>query len=178
MKELRRMSLGDQVKQALDAAKLRLDPGMMTELLRELESDIEEHIERLERISSVLSPAERAQPERLAQDRRREVAFQSGSDLEDVDSLCEAFERARQILSGLQSGSGVPDLRVLFSNLPGFPGMNSADAEEQARMLEAMLKRAAKAAGRAPAPESDLESEFDFSRTVSPKNRLPRDWQP
>jgi hypothetical protein len=115
--------------------------------------------------------------------RRREVAFKSGCDLEEVESLCDAFSRAREILAGLkQKGSGAIDVKLLFSNLPGLSGMQ-LDGEGPSQLLRGILEGTF-----VPSPESDsdgvvvrpedLERQFDLSRTAAPKNRLPRDWKP
>ncbi|MCC7510677.1 MAG: hypothetical protein IT464_15040 [Planctomycetes bacterium] len=185
MKDLRRMQLSDQVKQALDSAKLGVDQASLNDLIKEIESDIEEHIERLERMHAVMTEDERAHPELLDEIRRREVAFKSGSDLEEVDSLCEAFSRAREILAGLkQKGDGVIDVKLLFSNLPGLSGL-PMDGEGASQLLRGILD----GTYRPPQPEAadvmvraesaeDLEAQFDFSRTSAPKNRLPKDWKP
>ena len=182
MKELRHMQLGDQVRQALEGAKLGFDPATLSELVRELESDIGEHIERLERISGVMTPAERAQPENMENARRQEVAFKSGCDTEEVDSLCEAFSRAREILAGVKGG-GLVDLRLLFSNIPGLTGIELAPGPDgvpkvPAQILEEVLGGKIPFIRRKSKSEPPLEDLFDFSKPAIPKNRLPRDWKP
>ncbi len=182
MKDLRRMQLSDQVKEALDSAKLGVDQSSLNDLIKEIESDIEEHIERLERMHAVMTDDERAHPELLDEIRRREVAFKSGSDLEEVDSLCEAFSRAREILAGLkQKGDGIIDVKLLFSNLPGLSGLQ-IDGEGASQLLRGILD----GTYRPPRSEAadvvvraeDLEGQFDLTRTAAPKNRLPKDWKP
>ena len=189
MKELRQMQLDNQVRQALENAKLKLDPGTLEDFIHELESDIEEHIERLERISGVLIEEERAHPERMEDMRRREVAFQSGCDLEEVDSLCEAFSRAREILAGLKKGgSGVIDVKLLFSNLPGLtglPGTEDGEPGKTSSLLRGLLDGTIHSRPM-PAPDlneltarnDEFEALFDLEGTSAPKNRLPKDWKP
>jgi hypothetical protein len=183
MKDLRTMQLGDQVKQALEGAKLGVDPSSLADLIKEIETDIEEHIERLERMQTVMTTDEQAHPEQMDELRRREVAFKSGCDLEEVESLCDAFSRAREILAGLkQKGSGAIDVKLLFSNLPGLSGMQ-LDGEGPSQLLRGILEGTF-----IPSPQSEsddvvvrpeyLEQHFDLSRTAAPKNRLPRDWKP
>jgi hypothetical protein len=180
MKELRQMQLNDQVRQALEKARLNLDPALLNEAISELETDIEEHIERLERIAGVLQAPERAFPEHMVELRRQEVAFQSGCDLEEVDSLCEAFSRAREILAGLKEEGGVLDIKLLFSNLPGLTGMEFGEGDDKAANL---LRGILDGTIQTPPTENldelvtrntDFEALFDLERTVAPKNRLPK----
>jgi hypothetical protein len=184
MKELRQMQLNDQVREALEGAKLRLDQNMVNELIHELETDIEEHIQRLEKISNVLTEEERAHPELIDGVRRQEVAFQSGCDLEEVDSLCEAFSRAREILTGLKRrGSGVLDVKLLFSNLPGLSGMDVAGEGDVSNVLRGLLdgsvqSRAESDLSDIAARNDEFEELFDLEQTKAPKNRLPKDWNP
>ena len=186
MKELRQMQLNDQVKQALNDAKLKLDPGMLDDFIHELEHDIEEHIERLERISGVLKDEERSHPEEMAELRRQEVAFQSGCDLEEVDSLCEAFSRAREILAGLKGqGAGMLDVKLLFSNLPGLTGFEMNEGGKSSNLLRGLLDGTIHTPGSqqedldALAQQNDeFEALFDLGQTYAPKNRLPKDWKP
>lgn len=185
MKELRQMQLDDQVRQALEGAKLKLDPGTLDDFIHELESDIEEHIERLERIGEVLTAAERANPERMETERRREVAFQSGCDLEEVDSLCEAFDRAREILAGLKQGGGAIDVKLLFGNLPGLSGINATELGKASNVLRGLLDSTihskslpSKDLNAVAASNDEFEALFDLEQTGTPKNRLPKDWKP
>ncbi|MCB9894128.1 MAG: hypothetical protein H6839_06760 [Planctomycetes bacterium] len=188
MKELRQMQLDDQVRQALENAKLKLDPGTLEDFIHELETDIEEHIERLERISNVLHEQERNHPELMEDDRRREVAFQSGCDLEEVDSLCEAFSRAREILAGLKKGGGgVIDVKLLFSNLPGLTGLPGTEDEpgKASSLLRGLLDGTIHTR-KTPDPDlneltarnDEFEALFDLEATSAPRNRLPKDWKP
>lgn len=185
MKELRQMQLDDQVRNALSSAKLQLDPATLDNIIHELESDIEEHIERLERISGVLNENERKSPEQMPELRRQEVAFQSGSDFEEVDSLCEAFSRAREILAGLKGqGSGMIDVKLLFSNMPGLTGLEFDDEGRPSNLLRGILDGTI----QTPKQPEDLdnlatrndefEALFDLSAPSAPKNRLPKDWKP
>lgn len=193
MKELRQMQLSDQVRQALEGTRLGVDPSTLNELIHEIEHDIEEHIERLERISAVMSTEERGHPEHLDELRRREVAFKSGCDLEEVDSLCETFNHAREILAGLRAdgGKGI-DVRLLFSNLPG---LDLGNQENAAQILRGLLDGTINArrntqplrktesqpkAGDASKQglDGDLEGLFDLDTPYVPKNRLPKDWKP
>ncbi len=182
MKDLRTMQLGDQVKQALEGSKLGLDAGSLSDLIREIESDIEEHIERLERMKAVMADDEQANPELMDELRRREVAFKSGCDLEEVESLCEAFSRAREILAGLkQKGGGLVDVKLLFSNLPGLSGMQfegDGPAQILRGILEGTLQREDSTIDDVVVRPEDLDSQLDLTRTAAPKNRLPRDWKP
>lgn len=178
MKELRHMSLGDQVRQALEGEKLGLDAGTLADLIHELEHDIEEHIERLEKMSGAMTEQERNFPENMATSRRAEVAYQSGCDMEEVESLCTAFARAREILAGSAQGA-VLDLKLLFSNLPGLAGADGVP-KVPAQLLEDLLNgklplRKARTTGSA---EGELEALFDLERVSAPKNRLPKDWKP
>lgn len=182
MKDLRTMELGDQVKQALEGAKLGVDSSSLSDLIREIETDIEEHIERLERMGAVMNNDERSHPEMLDEIRRREIAFQSGCDLEEVESLCEAFSRAREILAGLKQQGGVIDVKLLFSNLPGISGM-SFDGEGASELLRGLLDGTFRPSKGSESEDvvvrpGDLEEQFDLTRTSAPKNRLPKDWKP
>lgn len=187
MKELRQMQLGDQVRQALEGARLGFDANTLSELVRELETDIEEHIERLERISGVMTEPERAQPELMETLRRTEVAFKAGCDLEEVESLCEAFTRARELLAGGMGNGGVLDLKLLFSNIPGLNGLDiTRDAngvpKVPSQIIEEVLGgkfsvRKLEKAPETPA-EPSLEELFDLEKTSAPTNRLPKDWKP
>ncbi len=190
MKELRQMQLSDQVRQALEGARLGVDASTLNELIHEIEHDIEEHIERLERISAVMTAEERAHPEHLDELRRREVAFKSGCDLEEVDSLCETFSRAREILAGLrtENGKGI-DVRLLFSNLPG---LDLGNQENAVHILRGLLDGSINARRNTqplrktesqPKPENStdpaaMDNLFDLDAPYVPKNRLPKDWKP
>lgn len=183
MKELRHMQLGDQVRQALEGAKLGLDPAALKDLVHELESDIEEHIGRLEKMSGVMTPEERSHPEAMETARRQEVAFKSGCDTEEVDSLCEAFSRAREILAGATGHGGVLDLKLLFSNIPGLSGIELAPgpdgvAKVPAQILEEILGGRHPSGRRKEPAEPALEDLFDLEKPATPKNRLPKDWDP
>jgi hypothetical protein len=183
MKELRHMQLGDQVRQALEGAKLGLDPAALKDLVHELESDIEEHIGRLEKISEVMTTEERRQPELMEATRRQEVAFKSGCDTEEVDSLCEAFSRAREILAGAKGHGGVLDLKLLFSNIPGLSGIDLAPGSDgvrkvPAQILEEILGGKFRTPPSTPDTEPSLEELFDLEKTATPRNRLPKDWKP
>ncbi|MBX3460803.1 MAG: hypothetical protein KF696_12720 [Planctomycetes bacterium] len=184
MKDLRGMSLGEQVREAINGAKLGIDPESIADLVRELESDIEEHIDRLERMHAVMSDDERAHPELLDELRKREVAFKSGNDLEEVESLCEAFSRAREILAGLKKqGGGVIDVKLLFSNLPGLSGLQ-LDGEGGNELLRGILDGTYKARGTESEVNDvivraeDLAGQIDLTRVAAPKNRLPKNWKP
>ncbi len=184
MKELRELQLNDQVREALENAQVKLNPKLVDQMIDELETDIEEHIERLERMAEVMTPDERDHPEQLEGTRRQEVAFQSGCDLEEVDSLCEAFSRAREILAGLkEQGGGVLDVKLLFGNLPGFGGIQIGEGDPS-NMIQGLLD------GKLEVPSStrdldklvqsndEFEELFDLGETGRPRNRLPRDWKP
>lgn len=187
MKQLRGMELGQHVHDALEGVETGLDEGALRELVEELQHDLEEHIERLERISGVLTAAEKEKPETMSVERRREVAWQSKCDPEEVDSLCEAFERARQILSRMGAGGAV-DFRLLLTNLSGLFGKGGEPGEEpngavfivpemfRKLMRGAKRTEAGKAAGRRELDE--FEQLFDLEKTSAPKNRLPKDWKP
>lgn len=182
MKELRTMSLGEQVRRALEGHRLGFDANTLADLVRELETDIEEHIERLEKISGVMTVQERAQPEKMPTLRRQEVAFQAGCDLEEVDSLCDAFSRARELLAGHGSGGGPIDLKLLFSNLPGLSGLDITKGSDgvpkvPAQILEEVLGGKLPRLPK-PAPDGSLEALFDLEKTSAPRNRLPKDWKP
>lgn len=183
MKELRHMQLGDQVRQALEGARLGLDPAALAELVRELESDIEEHIDRLERLSGAMTETERAHPERMDTARRSEVAFKSGCDLEEVDSLCETFSRAREILAGGNAPGGAIDLKLLFSNIPGLSGLDVTRGPDgvpkvPAQVIEEVLGGKISGLRGKPAADAPLEELFDLEKPATPRNRLPKDWKP
>jgi hypothetical protein len=181
MKELRQMQLNDQVREALEGAKLKLDPGTLNDFIHELEHDLAEHIERLERISGVLKPIERQQPERMDEDRKREVAYQSGCDIEEVESLCEAFSRAREILAGLKGrGNGIIDVKLLFNNLPGLTGIEITEGGKAGNLLRGLLDgsiqpRARQDLDALSSRNDEFEALFDLGQTGAPKNRLPKD---
>ncbi|MBZ0136643.1 MAG: hypothetical protein K8I27_09750 [Planctomycetes bacterium] len=185
MKELRQMQLNDQVRSALASAKLQLDAATLDNIIHELETDIEEHIERLERIAGVLNEEERKHPEQMPGLRRQEVAFQSGCDFEEVDTLCEAFSRAREILAGLKGQqSGVIDVKLLFSNLPGLTGLEFNEDGQPAGFLRGILDGAIQVPKTEPnldaiaARNDEFEALFDLEAPGAPKNRLPKDWKP
>lgn len=180
MKELRQMQLNDQVREALEGAKLKLDPDTLNDFIHELEHDLAEHIERLERISGVLKPGERQQPERMEEDRKREVAYQSGCDIEEVESLCEAFSRAREILAGLKSRGGMLDVKLLFNNLPGLTGIEITEGGKAGNLLRGLLDgsiqpRAKHDLDTLVTRNDEFEALFDLGVTTGPKNRLPKD---
>jgi hypothetical protein len=186
MKELRQMQLDDQVRSALEGARLKLDPNTLETLIHELESDIEEHIQRLERIAEVLKEDERKHPENIPELRRQEVAFQSGSDFEEVDSLCEAFSHARKLLAGLKGEGGI-DVKLLFSNLPGMTGLDFTEEGKPANLLRGILDGTIHTGKTGKEPKDldalagnndDFEALFDLASTRAPKNRLPKDWTP
>lgn len=185
MKELRDVELGPQVRSALEGAELGLDSSTLSELVDELEHDLEEHISRLERISDVLNDEERARPELMPDERKQAVAFQSGCDFEEVDSLCEAFSRARDILGKLATGGREGarlDIKLLFSNLAGLSGADFGSSEEGESSAEDVIRRLFR--GREPekAEETqsleEFEALFELEDTARPKNRLPKDWNP
>lgn len=184
MKELRELQLNDQVREALEGAEVKLAPEVVDRMIEELETDIEEHIERLERISDVMAPDERAHPEQLETTRRQEVAFQSGCDLEEIESLCEAFSRAREILAGLkEQGGGVLDVKLLFGNLPGFGGIQFGEGDPASLLqgfVDGKLDRptATDNLDNVVQDNDEFEDLFDLDETRKPKNRLPRDWRP
>jgi hypothetical protein len=181
MKELRQMQLNDQVREALEGAKLKLDQNTLNDFIHELEHDLAEHIERLERINGVLKPAERQQPERMEEERKREVAYQSGCDIEEVESLCEAFSRAREILAGLKGrGGGVIDVKLLFNNLPGLTGIEIVEGGKAGNLLRGLLDgsiqpRARQDLDTLVTRNDEFEALFELKATAGPKNRLPKD---
>lgn len=177
MRDLGTNQLGDQVRRALEGARIGLDPNTVDELINELQGNLTEHIERLERIAGVLSDEERQYPERMDAPRRQQVAVAAGCDTEEIDELCEAFNRAREILARAGDGQGRIDVRLLFGKLPGLnfgPGMDGVP-QVPSQVLEGLLERAS----RKQAPETDeLEDLFDLKSVAAPKNRLPKDWKP
>lgn len=181
MKELRQMQLNDQVREALEGAKLKLDANTLDAFIHELEHDLAEHIERLERISGVLKPIERQQPERMEEERKREVAYQSGCDIEEVESLCEAFSHAREILAGLKGrGNGIIDVKLLFNNLPGLTGIEITEGGKAGNLLRGLLDgsiqpRARQDLDALSTRNEEFEALFDLGQTNAPKNRLPKD---
>lgn len=192
MKELRDVSLADQVKQALESASLGLDEGAIDGLVNELESDIEEQIKRLELISGALTSDERFAPEEMEHVRRLEVAYQAGCDIEEVDSLCEAFRRAREVLARItKNGTTAVDIKLLFGNLPGSGGFAMGVDENGVPMVPSQIFEKLMNGGEFPFAESedidhssenigidDFEDLFDLEHTDAPKNRLPKDWNP
>ncbi|MEE9312835.1 MAG: hypothetical protein V3V10_10550 [Planctomycetota bacterium] len=192
MKELRDVSLADQVKQALESASLGLDEGAIDGLVNELESDIKEQIKRLELISGALTSDERFAPEEMEHARRLEVAYQAGCDIEEVDSLCEAFRRAREVLARItKNGTTAVDIKLLFGNLPGSGGFAMGVDENGVPMVPSQIFEKLMNGGEFPFAESedidhssenigidDFEDLFDLEHTDGPKNRLPKDWNP
>ncbi|MHC4840398.1 MAG: hypothetical protein ACYTDT_05470 [Planctomycetota bacterium] len=196
MKDLRDVSLADQVKQALEGASLGLDEGAIDGLVNELESDIEDQIERLELISNTLSEVERHAPEQMPRDRRLEVAFKAGCDIEEVDSLCEAFRRARELLARIaDGGSAAVDIKLLFGNLPGSGGFALGTDENGVPMVPSQIIEKLMSGDSIPFAETEdlvvdvpssksdsnlveFEALFDLEKTDGPKNRLPKDWNP
>jgi len=122
----------------------------------------------------------------MAQVRRQEVAFQSGCDLEEVDSICDAISRGREILTDNADSRGQLDLRLLFSKLPGITGIDIGKGPDgvpkvPSQVLEELfgVRRATQERPTAPIKkEGALEELFDLEKTAAPKNRLPKDWKP
>jgi hypothetical protein len=193
MKELRGSQLGDQVRAALEQASLGMDEASLAELVSEFQSDIEEHVERLERISRELTVDERSNPEAMTGERRREVAFKAGCDFEEIDSLCEAFERVRGLMEELREKGGVLDVRLLFGSLPGMSGIESDEVQHgllkgildgtirpgtsEGRKSHLNFLQSGGKQGNEPR-DRKLEDDIDTSRTHEPVNRLPKDWNP
>ncbi|MDC1142385.1 hypothetical protein OAU50_04790 [Planctomycetota bacterium] len=196
MKDLRDVSLADQVKQALEGASLGLDEGAIDGLVNELESDIEDQIKRLEQISDILTSDERRAPEKMPHERRMEVAFQALCDIEEVDSLCEAFRRAREVLARIaEGGTAAVDIRLLFGNLPGAGGFSLGTDENGVPMVPSQIIEKLMSGDSIPFSDNDesvidtsqvepatelddFEAMFDLEKTDGPKNRLPKDWNP
>ncbi len=190
IKDLRNMELAQHLREALRTQDLNgMDASLISELVEELENDIEEHISRLERICAVLTPEERLRPESMNSLRQQEVAWQAKCDLDEVAGVCEAFARAREILGSMGSGERQSlDLRVLFSNLGGVMGVDAVkDSGEGLQFTPEFLQKLLQkgmAAQRAQAKKksagselSDFESQFDLEKPAQPKNRLPKDWR-
>ncbi|MCC6466162.1 MAG: hypothetical protein IT463_12550 [Planctomycetes bacterium] len=179
MRDLGKTQLSDQVRRALEGARIGLDPNTVEELINELQSNLAEHIDRLERIAGVLSDDERQYPERMPAPRRQQVAVAAGCDTEEVEELCEAFNRAREILARHGDGEGRIDVRLLFGKLPGLNFGPGEDGLPQvpSQVLEGLLERAARAS-EVPSQPDELEELFDFKKAAQPKNRLPKDWKP
>jgi hypothetical protein len=194
MKDLQGSQLGDQVRAALEHARLGMDESSLAELVNEFQSDLQEHIGRLERINRELTMEERSSPENMSAERRREVAFKSGCDFEEIDSLCEAFAQVRSVLEELRQKGGSFDVSLLLGNLPGMAGIESDEVQHGLLkgILDGTIQPGAtegnrkshlnfmQAGGkrRAEKRSGDLEDQIDTSRTHEPVNRLPKDWNP
>jgi hypothetical protein len=190
IKDLRNMELAQHLREALRTQDLNgMDAGLISELVEELENDIEEHISRLERICAVLTPEERQKPESMNHTRQQEVAWQSKCDLDEVQGVCEAFARARELLNSMGTNERQNlDLRVLFSNLGGVMGIDAVkDSGEGLQFTPEFLQKLLQkgmAAQRAEAKKktlgndlTDFEAQFDLDKPAAPKNRLPKDWK-
>lgn len=187
IKELRNMELAQQLREALRTQELgTMDASLISEMVEEIENDLEEHISRLERIYGVLTEEERARPETMTPARQQEVAWQSKCDLDEVQGLCEAFARAREILGTLGGERRMIDLRLLLTNMGGVMGVDAVqDTPNGIQFNPEFLKRlvqkgALPARSDKPKPRADLaefEAQFDMDAPAQPKNRLPKDWR-
>lgn len=200
IKELRNRELAVQLRDALSASNLGMDQAMVSEFIHELENDLEEHIARLERIRDEMTPAEREQPESMDPLRRQAVAFNAQCDVEEIDGLCEAFGRAREMLGNVGTDGKVKlDIKLLFTNLGGIVGLDiGGDAAGDGsapldnvtgqsmppflhKLLQGGLKARTPRHDRGSSEDAldgpDFEAMFDTSRTSEPKNRLPRDFR-
>ena len=191
IKDLRNMELARQLREALRTQDLSgMDTGLISELVEELENDLEEHISRLERICAVLTPDERLRPESMNHARQQEVAWQSKCDLDEVQGVCEAFARARELLGSMGPGERQNlDLRVLLTNLGGVMGLEAVKETPQGlqftpEFLQKLMQKGLAAhkpvapARKQPSRElDDFEALFDLDKPVQPKNRLPKDFR-
>lgn len=188
IKDLRNMELARQLREALRTQDLNgMDTGLISELVEELENDLEEHISRLERICAVLTAEERLRPESMNHARQQEVAWQSKCDLDEVQGVCEAFARARELLGTRGSSERQNlDLRVLLSNLGGVMGLEAVKETPQGlqftpEFLQKLMQKGLtgpKPARKQPSKElDDFEALFDLDKPVQPKNRLPKDFR-
>ncbi|MBP9891556.1 MAG: hypothetical protein KBG84_06580 [Planctomycetes bacterium] len=188
IKDLRNMELARQLREALRTQDLNgMDTGLISELVEELENDLEEHISRLERICAVLTAEERLRPESMNHARQQEVAWQSKCDLDEVQGVCEAFARARELLGTMGSSERQNlDLRVLLSNLGGVMGLEAVKETPQGlqftpEFLQKLMQKGLtgpKPARKQPSRElDDFEALFDLDKPVQPKNRLPKDFR-
>jgi len=192
MKDLKGVELGSQVRAALESAAVPFDTSTLSALVDELENDLEEHIARLETICGVLNDEERRRPETMSAERRREVAVASSCDLEEVESLCDAFSRARKILSSIaHDGEGQIDVKLLFGNLASLSGLDIGATDEKGEplmissnffrklLVHKVEERADDEVTELVVPEGEeFDSLFDLERTSEPRNRLPKDWNP
>ncbi len=190
IKDLRNMELARQLREVLRTQDLGgMDTGLISELVEELENDLEEHISRLERICAVLTAEERLRPESMNHARQQEVAWQSKCDPDEVQGVCEAFARARELLGSMGTGERQNlDLRVLLTNLGGVMGLEAVKETPQGlqftpEFLQKLMQKgmAGPKAGvpaRKPNKElADFEAQFDLEQPAQPKNRLPKDWR-
>ncbi len=65
-------------------------------------------LRRLDKIISVMTRAERRDPQTLDADRRREIAMESGVKQADIDELFQEFEAARSAISRVWDLSHLP----------------------------------------------------------------------
>lgn len=194
IKELRNVELARHLRDALRTQDLGMDAGIISDLIEELENDIEEHIARLERICGVLTPSERQQPESMNHERQQEVAWQAKCDLDEVESLCEAFAKAREILGSMGGAERQNlDLRVLFSNMGGMFGIDGEAVKDSGegvaftpQFLQKLLQKglasqradaSRKVSGNDPSDLTAFEAQFEMDSPAVPKNRLPKDWR-
>ncbi len=75
----------------------------------------EREIDRVEAIIHSMTPAERTDPKILNGSRRARIAVGSGTQVSDVNQLVERFYVARDMMSQVAKGGGMP-------SLPGMPG--------------------------------------------------------
>lgn len=186
IKDLRNMELARHLREALKTQEFGADSGLISELVEELENDIEEHIARLERIGAVLTPEERQSPEKLSHLRQQEVAWQAKCDLDEVQSLCEAFARAREIMGNLGAAERQNmDLRAMFGNLGSVLGLDAQSFKDNGdgmvfspQFLQKLLQKGLAAQREAARKKQDrLDDLFDFDTPATPRNRLPKDWR-
>jgi Signal peptide binding domain len=191
IKDLRNMELARQLREALRTQDLSgMDTGLISELVEELENDLEEHISRLERICAVLTADERLRPESMNHARQQEVAWQSKCDLDEVQGVCEAFARARELLGTMGAAERQNlDLRVLLTNLGGVMGLEAVKETPQGlqftpEFLQKLMQKglaankpAASARKQTSRELDEFEALFDLDKPVQPKNRLPKDFR-
>jgi signal recognition particle subunit SRP54 len=91
-----------------------------------LENFDERDVDRVEAIIHSMTPAERSDPKLLNGSRRTRIANGSGTTVSDVNQLVERFYVARDMMSQVARGGGMP-------SMPGMPGAGGKKSKGRAQ---------------------------------------------
>ncbi len=110
---------------------LKMIPGVGS-LMRETDLQVDEgEIRRMRAIVNSMTPKERANPKLIGASHRRRIARGSGTDPEDVSTLCKQFLQARDMMKAMAGlglrermklGSQFAQLSMTGGKLPTFKG--------------------------------------------------------